>query len=177
MSTSASVARTAAERERVSGEGAADAADVLVVGLLARLDPRGHIGRDAVRARGDAAADRLPDREHIRLEPPDGRAAAGSRAERVRLVDDQERPGPARELTQGVVEAGLRQHDADVRQRRLGEHAGDVPGRERLLERIDVVPLDDFRGQRQVDGGPTLPARATTRSPSSVANVSSTVPW
>ena len=55
------------------------------------------------------------------------------------------------EIAQRVVETRLRQHDADVRQCRLGEHARDVPRRKRLLERVDVVPLDDLRGQRQVD--------------------------
>ena len=43
------------------------------------------------------------------------------------------------------MEAGLGRDDADVRQRRLGEHAGDVAVRELALERCDVVPFDDAR--------------------------------
>ena len=41
---------------------------------------------------------------------------------------------------------GSGQDDADVRQRRLGEHAGDVAVGELALERLDVVALDDARG-------------------------------
>ena len=51
---------------------------------------------------------------------------------------------PSRALPQHVVEAGLGEDDADVRQRRLREHAGDVAVR-LALERLGVVPLDDAR--------------------------------
>ena len=77
--------------------------------------------------------------------------AARPGAERVRLVDHEQRPGPARQLAQPLVEARLGQDDADVRQRRLGEHAGDVAGRERGFERVEIVELDDLRRQRRVD--------------------------
>ena len=45
-----------------------------------------------------------------------------------------------------LVEARLRQDDADVRQRRLGEDARDVAVGELALQRLGVVPLDDARG-------------------------------
>ena len=70
------------------------------------------------------------------------RVAAGPGAEGVRLVDDQERPALLRQLAQRPVEAGLRVHDADVRERGLREHAGDVAVPELPPERLDVVPLD-----------------------------------
>jgi hypothetical protein len=44
----------------------------------------------------------------------------------VRLVDDQQRPGLARGRPQLPVEARLGQDDPDVRQRGLGQHAGNV---------------------------------------------------
>ena len=49
------------------------------------------------------------------------------------------------------MEPGLRQHDADVRERRLGEDAGDVTAGQRPLERDDVVERHDRRRQRRVD--------------------------
>ena len=69
-------------------------------------------------------------------------------------------------LAQRVVVAGLGQDDADVRQRRLGEDAGDVAVGELALERLDVVELDDpGRLVAGSTGGPTLPCarRRTVR--------------
>ena len=55
-------------------------------------------------------------------------------------------PLSAGQLTQSVVEARLGEHDADVRQRRLGENARHVArAASACFERADVVPLDDAR--------------------------------
>jgi hypothetical protein len=94
----------------------------------------------------------------------------------VGLVDDQERAGVPRGGSQSVVETGLRVNDADVRQHRLGQHAGDVAVGQLAPKRLDVVPLDQARRLGET-GGPRFPARATTAPSSSVAKVSSTVPW
>ena len=166
------------QRQRVAGQGAADPADV---------GPRRQRGADAVRdrlghpvrARRDPAADRLADHEHVRLEPVAGGHPAGPGADRVGLVDDQDRAGSARELAQGVVVAGLRQDDADVGQRRLDEDGRDILVGERPLERVDVVERARPGWSRAGStGGPMLRSVATTRpSGSRVARVSSTEPW
>ena len=55
-----------------------------------------------------------------------------------------------------VVEARVGQDDADVGQRGLGEHAGDVALGERGFQRGGVVELDDARGDRGVDRRPDV---------------------
>jgi hypothetical protein len=69
----------------------------------------------------------------------------------VGLVNDQERGGVPRGGAQRVVETGLRVDDADVRQHRLGQHAGDVAVGQLAPKRVDVVPLDQARrlGERR----------------------------
>ena len=47
--------------------------------------------------------------------------------------------------------AGFGMHDADVGHDRLGQHAGDIAGGERLLQRGDVVELDHLGGDRRID--------------------------
>ena len=56
---------------------------------------------------------------------------------------------------------------------------GDVAGGERVLERVDVVELDDPRGRVERDRRADVAgARDGARRPSSsTANVSSTEPW
>ena len=63
----------------------------------------------------------------------------------MRLVDREQRPGLAGEPAERVVEPVAGQHQADVRQRRLGEDEGDVARRERRLERAGVVERDHPR--------------------------------
>jgi len=64
----------------------------------------------------------------------------------VRFVDHEQRPVFASQRAERIVKAGLGRDDADVRKRRLGQHAGDVAVRELPLERCDVVPFDDTGG-------------------------------
>ena len=71
-----------------------------------------------------AAADRLADRDDVGLEAQARGAAAGPGADRVGLVDDQQRAvSRASARRSAVVVAGVGQDDADVGQRRLGQHA------------------------------------------------------
>ena len=149
------------EREGVSGQRAADAAGVLVVGVRPLGDPLREFGRDAERRRGHPAADRLADGDDVRFEAPGAGAAAGACAQRVRFVDCEQRPGRTGQLAERVVEAVVGEDDADVRQRGLGEDARDVACAERLLERVEVVELHDLRRQRRVHGRADVPgARA-----------------
>ena len=83
--------------------------------------------------------------------PQAARAAARTSADRVGLVDHEQRAGGARQLPQRVVVAGIGQHDADVGERRLGEDAGHVAHGQRRLERGHVVEGHDDGGQRGID--------------------------
>ena len=53
------------------------------------------------------------------------------------------------EITQGLVVAGVRMHDAHVGHDRLGQHAGHVAGSQSLFKRRDVVELDNLGCDRR----------------------------
>ena len=149
--TSPRVARIAASRQRVAGERAADPADVGV--LERRCAPRSARRPRAVMPyvpTGMPPPIVLP-MTSMSGSRPRARHAAGAGADRVRLVDDQDRAGAARELADPLEVAGLRQDDPDVRQRRLDEHRGDLPVGERALERVDIVERHDAGRERRVD--------------------------
>ncbi len=55
-----------------------------------------------------------------------------------------------------VVVALVREHDADVGQGRLDQHAGDVAVSELALQRLDVVDLDDAGGLGRVHRRPDV---------------------
>ena len=133
------------ERENVARERSSDSADIRLVPADGRPDALRDLGGEPVGGRGNPAPDRLPNGEQVRFEPVLRRVPAGTGAERVRLVDDQQGLRTARQHAQRIVEAGLGVDDPDVRQDRLGEDAGDVAVRQLTLERVDVVPLDDPR--------------------------------
>ncbi len=59
---------------------------------------------------------------------------------------------PAGQLADGVVIAGVGEHDADVGQRRLHERDGHVAVGELPVEGVDVVDLDDPRRLRRRHG-------------------------
>ena len=136
--------------ERVAREGAADSADVGLVGAERAGELGRERGRHPERRGRHPARDRLADDEEVGFEAPRARAARAD-ADRVGLVDHEEGAGAAGDLAERVVEAGVGRDDADVGERGLREHAGDVAGRERGLERVDVVELDDLGGDRRVD--------------------------
>ena len=106
-----------------------------------------------------------------------GRSARTGR-ERVGLVVDQQGPVLAREPADRLEVARLGQDDADVGERRLHQHDGDVAMGELGGQAVDVVELRDPGGERDVHGRADVPpARATTPSGPSTANDSSTLPW
>ncbi len=106
---------------------------------------------EAVRRGGESAGDGLAEDEKVRIEVFGARVTAGSGADGVRLVNDKQRAVLAREFAQRVVEAGNGVHNADVRQGRLRQHAGDVAVSERLFERGDVIEFNDARGHGRID--------------------------
>ena len=70
---------------------------------------------------------------------------------------------PPRVSSRTPVEiAGLGQHDADVRQRRLHQHGGDVAVVQRPLQRVEVVERHHRVVERRVDLGADCPGRRTT---------------
>jgi hypothetical protein len=71
----------------------------------------------------------------------------------VGLVDDEQRAGAVARGAQAGVEAVLRQHDPDVRQRRLGQHTRDLLVGEQPLQRVEVVELAHPRRDGRVDRG------------------------
>ena len=112
-------------------------------------DAPGHLRREPVDGGRHAARERFADREDVGGKAVLPRVPARTGRDRVRFVEDEERPGPPRRGPQRVVKARVGQHDADVRQGRLGEDARNVAERELPLEGRDVVELDDARR----DGG------------------------
>jgi hypothetical protein len=146
----ARVARIAASAS-VAGQRAADPADVDRVGMKPRAQPVADLRGRAVRRARNAAADRFADDDEIRYEPPQRRRAARPGADRMRLIDHQQRPGRARQVAQARMKFRRRQHDADVRERGLGQHARDVARAQRALESIEIVELGHLRGHRRVE--------------------------
>ena len=119
-----------------------------------RVDPRADLVREPVGRDRDAAADRLADDEHVGIQTPETRGAGGAGTDRVGLVDDQERAGPAGDLAHRVEVARFGQHDPDVREGGLDEHGRHVAIGEGGLESGDVVELDHARGPCDVHLGP-----------------------
>ncbi|ABA52578.1 hypothetical protein BURPS1710b_A1291 [Burkholderia pseudomallei 1710b] len=139
-----------AHRQHVRGQRRADAR---MAGRRARLRVLRALGArraEAVHRARHAAADRLADDEQIRLEPVRERIAAGAAADRMGFVDREQRAVAARERARFAPEAGVGQHHADVRQRRLGEHACDLAVLQRGFERGEIVEFDDARVCRQI---------------------------
>ena len=145
------------ERQGIAGERAADAADIRVYRVGVPVDHFAHALRHAVGAARNACAENFPDREHIGLEPPGPRAAAGPGADRVRLVDDEERPVLGAQCPHRVVIAGVRHHDSGVGEGGLEQAGGDIAGRQRCLEPGDVVDLDHACRQVEVHGPADIP--------------------
>ena len=113
--------------------------------------PRDLVG-EAPHARRHAAGDGLADDEQVGFEAVRARVAAGTRGDRVRLVDQQQGAGVAREAPQLGVEPGLGEHHAGIGHHGLGDHAGHVAVRERGFELGQVVELDDARELSEVGG-------------------------
>ena len=103
------------ERKRVPGEGASDPAHIAVFEFLFGDDAFGNFLRKAISRAGNASPDGLAEDEDVRLETLRSRITPRSRADRVRLVDDEQGPMLASEFAQGSVISRLRMHDADVR--------------------------------------------------------------
>ncbi len=136
-----------AERVAVVG---ADLEDAAV------LHHRHDLLRAADRARGQAAAERLRERDHVRLDAEAlGRAARGDAEARLDLVEDQDDAVTLGDLAHRLEVARLGEHDPEVHHRRLHDHAGGLAvlgdqGLDAALGRLGVV---ERHGDREVDDG------------------------
>ena len=167
------------QRQRVAGQRPADPADVRILDRDRAADAGGDLGAEAVGGRRDAAADRLADDDDVRLQAPGTGRPAGAGADGVGLVDDQERPRPARDVADGVEVARLGQDDPDVGQGGLEQDGRDVAVGQRRLESVDIVELDDAGRPGDVDLGTDRAAdrHDRRRRAPSIAIASSTDPW
>src|SRR5438552_7558664 len=101
---------------------------------------------DAESGGGNDASDGFAEDEHVRSEFPCGGAAAGTGANGVSFVSNEERAVAARELLRGGPVAVVWENDADVGHGGFGEDAGDVVMLQRVLEGVEIVELNDPSG-------------------------------
>ena len=137
------------------------AADTSGVGILVRnhgaclgCDLGGH----AVGGGGDPAADGLADDQHVRVVSAERGHAAGSGADRMGLVVDQDRPVTAGDLPDAFEVTGFRQHDPDVGQGRFDEERGDPSIGEGPIECLEVIEWNHPGRQRWVNLRSDAPA-------------------
>ena len=140
------------EREGVSCQSAADAADVAVLEMHAIRDSLGDILGDAVGSAWNSAADGFAEDEEIGIEIPFAGASAGASADGVRFVGDEQRAMAADELRRGGPIAFVREDDPDVGHGGFGENTSDIVMLEGSFERGEIVELDDARGFGGIDG-------------------------
>ena len=127
VSTSESVARIAASESTLAASVPPMPPVSTTSSVIVALHALRHLRGEAVGGGRHAAGERLADRQQVGLEVVRARVAARARREIVCVSSMiSSVPVVARRRAQRVVVAGLRQHDADVGQRRLGEHARDV---------------------------------------------------
>ncbi len=143
-----------AERVAVVGAHLVDAA-VLDAGhdLLAAAD----------RADGEAAAERLGERDHVRQDAVLlGRAAGGDADAGLDLVEDQDDAVAPGDLADGLEVAGLGEHDSEVHHRGLHDHAGrlaplGVELLDAVLHRLGVVERHRDRHLSTIASGMPAP--------------------
>ena len=99
----------------------------------------------------------LPKTKNVRLKILRPRVPARPGADRVRLVNDEQRSVLAREFPQRLVISRLRMHDAHVRHRWLGQHASYVARDERGFQSVHIVELDHLRRDRRIHRRPNVP--------------------
>src|SRR5580698_1746819 len=104
--------------------------------MNAASDFFGDIGCAAVGAGRKATRDWFPDDKHIGLDAVFASVAAGTGADCVRFVHDEERTVAAGELGGGLPVTGIGMNDADVGHDRLGEDAGNVLVGESVFKRV-----------------------------------------
>jgi len=77
------------------------------------------------------------------------------------FIDDEESTVLAGEFAQGRMKPGGWWHDADVGHGGFGEHAGYIAMGEFMVESVNVVELDDTRGEGGIYGWANVAATGT----------------
>ena len=166
------------ERERVRRERPAHAPDVHVLELDAPGQAGGQLLGEPVRGGRDPAGDRLADRDDVRLEPVRAGVPARAAADRVGLVDREQRRrsgASARAARRGSPGSGWTM-PMFVSAGSVSTSATSPCASSRSSAGTSLNSTTRVVSARST-GGPRLPLRARTTPSSSVANVSSTVPW
>jgi hypothetical protein len=111
------------------------------------VDSPSNLITEAVRAARNATTHALADDEDVGLQIPELGGPARAGGEGVRLVNHEERAVDRGELAQACHESWLWEHDADVRERRLGQDRCDIAMRQGGLDTRKVVELGNPGGQ------------------------------
>ena len=131
---------------------------------LGGVEGRHDVGSAAERPHGHAAADDLAETTHVRDDVVPLLGAAGGHAQRLHLVEDEQRPLSVARLAQRFQERRLGGHVADAGHDRLDDHRGQVVSvlRDDAPRRRGVVERDDDHVVQRLGGQP-LRARHRTR--------------
>ena len=111
--------------------------DVAVFQALPVQDALRDLIGKAVGCAGNATGNGFAEDQEVRLQILCPRVTTRASTDRVSFVEDEQRAALARELAQRRMVAGLRMNDADIRQRRLGQHAGHITRGQRLFKRAE----------------------------------------
>ena len=136
--------------QRVRRKRGAHAGVTRRLGGLNALDALPHRVGEAIHRAGKPTSHGLARDEEIRLQTVAARVPAQSTAQRMRLVDGEQRTVPARQFPQGLVEARRGQHHAAVGHHRFGQYAGIFAGGQGRFQRGEVVEGDASTVQSKI---------------------------
>ena len=107
-------------------------------------DAVGNFPRKAVRSARDACTNRLTKDENVRFQIFSSCVAAGPGADSMGFVNKEQRTVLAGQFPQRLVIANGRMHDANIRHRRLRQHASHVSWRQGRFQASNIVELHDL---------------------------------
>src|SRR5580658_8496 len=113
-------------------------------------DALGDFFRATVRGARYAAADGFSEDEKVGRKFPRSCASARASADGVGFIGDEQRAVAPGERLRGLPVAVFRQDDPDVGHGRFGQNASNVVVSQGVLERGNIVELDDTRGFRGI---------------------------
>ena|SRR6516225_12196890 len=129
-------------RQRVAGKSSAHAANIAILKVLVCGNGLRNAPRESVGRPGNSTANGLAAYHDVGIEIFCARVASWPGTDGVGFVDDQQSTVPPRRCAQPLVKTRIRKHDADVRQCRLGENAGDIPGLKSDFNGGDIVEFN-----------------------------------
>src|SRR6185436_19783031 len=99
---------------------------VAVLDIRALPNSLGDFFGAAIDGARDAAADWFAECEHVRFQIVLCRVAAGSGADCMGFVQNEERSGASGQLTKSLMKSRIRMYYSDVCHNRFGQNAGDI---------------------------------------------------